>query len=44
MANKKGNDEFRPTGTMTVLIIFMVTLIVLWVSIYMILLQRGLTS
>ncbi len=44
MAKKSGNDEeFRPTGTMTVLIIFLVTLIVLWVSIYMILLSRGVT-
>ncbi len=44
MANKKSNDEFRPTGTMAVLAIFIITLVVLWVSIYMIMLQRGLTS
>lgn len=42
--NKKGNhEEFRPTGTMTILLIFLVTLIVLWVTIYMILLARGVT-
>jgi hypothetical protein len=42
--NKKGNqEEFRPTGTMTVLFIFMFVLIVLWVTIYTILLQRGVT-
>lgn len=44
MSDKKGNDaEFRPTGTVTVLIIFLVTLVVLWASIYMILLSRGVT-
>ena len=45
MANKKkdGQEEFRPTGTMTILFIFLVTLIVLWVTIYMILLGRGVT-
>lgn len=44
MSNKKGNEEeFRPTGTVTVLIIFLITLIVLWASVYMILLSRGVT-
>ncbi len=45
MANKKkgSQEEFRPTGTMTILFIFLVTLIVLWVTIYMILLGRGVT-
>jgi hypothetical protein len=42
MANKKGNDEeFRPTGTMAVLVIFVITLIAIWATIYMILVGRG---
>jgi hypothetical protein len=41
--SKKGkdNDEFRPTGTLAVLAIFVVTLIALWATIYMILVNRG---
>lgn len=40
--NKKGNDEeFRPTGTMAVLAIFVITLIAIWATIYMILVGRG---
>ncbi len=39
-----GEDEhFVPTGTMTILGIFVVTLILLWVSIYLILIARGVT-
>ena len=36
-------EEFHPRGTMVILGIFMLTLIVLWVSVYIILLQRGVT-
>jgi hypothetical protein len=36
-------EEFQPKGTMTVLLIFLVTLIALWGSIYWILLSRGVT-
>lgn len=47
MTHKKPNeahdDEFRPTGTLLVLGIFMVTIIVLWGSVYLILLSRGVT-
>ena len=40
--NKKGNDEeFRPTGTLAVLAIFVITLIAIWATIYMILVGRG---
>ncbi|MEW6402845.1 MAG: cytochrome c oxidase subunit 2A [Chloroflexota bacterium] len=41
MAKKNGNDEFRPQGTVAILIIFVITLVVLWGSIYLILLGRG---
>ena len=36
-------DEFKPRGTVAILIIFLITLIVLWGSVYMILLSRGVT-
>ena len=42
MANKQGNDEeFRPTGTIAILAIFVITLIAIWATIYMILVGRG---
>ena len=42
MANKdKDDDEFRPTGTIAVLTIFVITLIAIWGTIYMILVGRG---
>jgi hypothetical protein len=41
MAKKNSNGEFRPQGTVAILIIFVITLIVLWGSIYLILLGRG---
>lgn len=37
----KQPEEFQPKGTVAILIVFAITLIVLWGSIYMILLQRG---
>jgi hypothetical protein len=36
-------DDFRPRGTMVILVIFILVLIVLWASVYMILLSRGVT-
>ena len=36
-------EEFHPRGTIVVLGIFLLTLIVLWASVYVILLQRGVT-
>lgn len=36
-------DEFKPRGTMVILIIFMITIIILWGSVYLILLERGAT-
>lgn len=43
--NKKPDDmdDFRPRGTMVILVIFVLTLIILWASVYMILLSRGVT-
>jgi hypothetical protein len=42
MAKKnKGDDEFRPTGTIAILAIFVITLIAIWTTIYMILVGRG---
>ncbi len=36
-------EEFNPKGTLVILAIFLVTLIVLWGTLYLILLQRGVT-
>lgn len=36
-------DDFRPRGTIVILVIFLLTLIILWASVYMILLSRGVT-
>ena len=37
------NEEFKPKGTVLILVIFVVTLILLWGSVYLILLSRGVT-
>jgi len=39
----KEDDEFRPTGTIVIMVIFVVTLIAIWSTIYMILIGRGAT-
>jgi hypothetical protein len=36
-------EEFHPKGTALVLAIFVITLILLWGSVYLIMLQRGIT-
>lgn len=43
--NKKPDDldDLRPRGTIVILIIFILTLIILWASVYLILLSRGVT-
>lgn len=41
--DKDQNEEFKPKGTLVILLIFLVTLIILWGSVYLILLQRGVT-
>ena len=45
MSEQKNNDqeEFKPKGTMVILLIFLLTIIVLWGSVYLILLERGVT-
>ena len=42
---KKAGDmqQFHPKGTILVLILFMIVLIALWASVYLILLSRGVT-
>ena len=41
--NNNDQDEFKPKGTMVILLIFLLTIIVLWGSVYVILLERGVT-
>ena len=46
MTGKDDNnhEEFHPKGTLVVLLIFIVTIIVLCGSVYLILLERGVTQ
>lgn len=37
------HEEFEPKGTIVILLIFVLTLILLWGSVYVILLSRGVT-
>lgn len=37
----KQDEDFRPTGTIAILVIFVVTLIAIWATIYTILVNRG---
>jgi hypothetical protein len=37
-------EEFHPKGTMLVLAIFVLVLILLWATVYLILLSRGMTT
>ena len=43
-ADADGSEHFKPTGTLFVLAIFVATIILLWGSVYVILLSRGVTS
>lgn len=38
------DEDFRPWGTVAIVALFTVTLILLWLSIYLILLARGVTT
>ena len=38
------DEHFKPTGTLFILALFVVTLILLWASVYVILLSRGVTA
>ena len=37
-------EHFRPVGTLFILAVFVITLILLWASVYVILLSRGVTT
>lgn len=41
--NSEHEEEFEPKGTIVILLIFVLTLILLWGSVYLILLSRGVT-
>lgn len=41
MADNNEQNDFKPKGTIVVLAIFMLTLIVLWGSVYWIMIDRG---
>ena len=45
MADKNApeQNEFKPKGTIVILLIYLLTIIVLWGSVYVILLGRGVT-
>jgi uncharacterized membrane protein len=36
-------EHFKPTGTLFILVLFVATIILLWASVYVILLSRGVT-
>ncbi|MDY7101757.1 MAG: cytochrome c oxidase subunit 2A [Actinomycetota bacterium] len=38
-----GEEHFKPVGTIFVLVLFVATIILLWASVYVILLSRGVT-
>ncbi len=42
--DEPGLDDFKPTGTIFILAMFLVTLVLLWASVYLILLSRGVTT
>ncbi|MGB8361258.1 MAG: cytochrome c oxidase subunit 2A [Acidimicrobiia bacterium] len=37
-------EHFKPTGTVVILAAFVLTIILLWASVYLILLSRGVTT
>jgi hypothetical protein len=41
--HRKKGEEFKPTGTLFVLFLFLVMIIVLWGTVYLILINRGVT-
>lgn len=40
---KKPDDAFQPKGTLVIMLLFLLAIIVLWGSVYFILLSRGVT-
>lgn len=43
LTDEEFEANFRPTGTITVVVLFVILLILLWSSIYLILISRGVT-
>ncbi len=43
-ASEQEEEHFKPTGTIFLLVMFVVALILLWASVYVILLSRGVTA
>lgn len=46
VASESGGEQeehFKPTGTVFILAVFVATIILLWASVYVILLSRGVT-
>ena len=39
-----GEEHFKPHGTVFILVLFVAALILLWLSVYVILLSRGVTT
>lgn len=40
---KQESEEFHPKGTVAILVMFVLAIIILWASVYVILLSRGVT-
>lgn len=43
MARPEPDEEFKPKGTLLILFLFLVTLVVLWGTVYLIMQSRGVT-
>ena len=41
--DQMADEDFKPIGTVVIVVLFTLTLILLWVSVYLILLARGVT-
>lgn len=39
-----GEEHFKPVGTMVILAMFVAAMVLLWLSVYLILLSRGVTT
>jgi hypothetical protein len=42
--DKQSKEEFKPRGAMALMLVFFVLLVLLWVSVYLTLLARGVTQ
>ena len=43
-SSAESEEHFRPVGTIFILVLFVAALILLWLSVYVILLSRGVTT